>query len=77
MHVRVTVGNRVGVVALCLCVCERVLLQGAGQEHGLSRFVWEEKMCRCVACVCEGEAVGAGKGELSVFVVSVGLGAAG
>lgn len=63
MHVQVTVGNRVGVLALC--VCERVLLQEAGQEHWLSRFVWE-KMCRCVACVCEGEAIGAGEGELSV-----------
>lgn len=24
-----------GVLALCLCICERVLLQGAGQEHWL------------------------------------------
>lgn len=71
MHVQVTVGNRVGVLALCLCVCERILLQEAGQEHWLGRFVWE-KMCRCVACVCEGEAIGAVEGELSVFVVNVG-----
>lgn len=80
-----------GVLALCLCVRERVLLQGVGQKHWLSQFVWEElpqKMCRCAACacgewgshagsVCEGDAVDAGEGELAAFVVNIGLGAAG
>lgn len=41
-----------GVLALCLCICERVLLQGAGQEHWLSWFVWEEFYRRCAVCAC-------------------------
>lgn len=81
-----------GVLALCLCACERVLLAGS-RAGALAESVCvggaavEDVQMHCLCmrgmgqpcwlCVCEGDAVGAGEGELAVFVVSIGLGAAG
>lgn len=71
-----------GVLAPCLCICERVLLQGAGQELVCVGGVLQKMCCLCMwgmgqPCwlrACEGDAA---QGELTVLVANSGLGAAG